>query len=98
MIELRRYVGGRGKDVYGEWFSRLKDPRAKAKIAIRLDRLALGKLGDCKPLREGLCELRIDWDLGIGCTTRCWARHACFCLAAAIRNSSPRILSGRPPA
>ena len=64
MIELRRYVGGRGKDVYGEWFSRLKDPRAKAKIAIRLDRLALGKLGDCKPLREGLCELRIDWGPG----------------------------------
>ena len=53
MIELRRYVGGRGKDVYGEWFSRLKDPRAKAKIAIRLDRLALGKFGDCKRSVKG---------------------------------------------
>jgi putative addiction module killer protein len=65
MIELRRYVGGRGKDVYGEWFSRLKDPRAKAKIAIRLDRFALGTLGDCKPLREGFCELRIDCGPGV---------------------------------
>jgi putative addiction module killer protein len=64
MIELRRYVDGRGKDVFGEWFSRLKDPRAKAKIAIRLDRLALRKVWRLQALREGLCELRIDWGPG----------------------------------
>ena len=98
MIELRRYVDGRGKDVFGEWFSRLKDPRAKAKIAIRLDRLALGKFGDCKRSVKGFANSESIGDLGIGCTTRCWARHACFCLAAAIRNSSLRILSGPPPA
>jgi hypothetical protein len=83
---------------FGEWFSRLKDPRAKAKIAIRLDRLALGKFGDCKRSVKGFANSESIGDLGIGCTTRCWARHACFCLAAAIRNSSLRILSGRPPA
>jgi putative addiction module killer protein len=49
-----------GKDIFGEWLARLKDVRARAKIVIRIDRVASGNLGDCKPLRAGLCELRID--------------------------------------
>lgn len=31
---------------------------------MRIDRLALGNFGDCKPLREGVSELRIDWGPG----------------------------------
>jgi putative addiction module killer protein len=42
----------------------LADPRAQAKIAIRIDRLVSGNFGDCKPLRKGFCELRIDWEPG----------------------------------
>jgi putative addiction module killer protein len=49
---------------FDDWLSRLKDARAQAKIAIRIDRLAAGNFGDCKPLRHGLCELRIDWGPG----------------------------------
>ena len=64
MIELRRYVTPGGKDVFGEWLAKLKDARAQAKIVIRLDRVALGNLDDCKPIRGGLCELRIDWGPG----------------------------------
>ena len=64
MIELRRYVTPGGKDVFGEWLAKLKDARARAKIVIRLDRVALGNLADCKPIRGGLCELRIDWGPG----------------------------------
>ncbi len=30
----------------------------------RLDRVALGNFADCKSLRGGLCELRIDWGPG----------------------------------
>ena len=64
MIELRRYVALDGKDVFGEWLSKLKDARAQAKIMVRLDRVALGNFADCKLLRGGLCELRIDWRPG----------------------------------
>ena len=64
MIELRRYITHEGKDVFGEWLAKLKDARAQAKILIRLDRVALGNFADCKPLRGGLCELRIDWGPG----------------------------------
>ena len=34
------------------------------KIAGRIDRLAAGNFGDCKPLRQSVCELRIDWGPG----------------------------------
>jgi putative addiction module killer protein len=63
-IELRRYVTSDGKDVFGEWLARLKDPRAHAKITVRLDRVATGNFADCKALRGGLSELRIDWGPG----------------------------------
>ena len=49
----------------GDWLASLKDLKARARIAARLDRLSLGSFGDCKPLREGVSELRIDW--GPGC-------------------------------
>jgi putative addiction module killer protein len=38
----------------------LRDDRAKAKIALRVDRLALGNPGDVKPVGNGLSEMRID--------------------------------------
>jgi putative addiction module killer protein len=33
-------------------------------IASRINRLPAGNFGDCKPLRQGVCELRIDWGPG----------------------------------
>ena len=60
MIEIRRYVTRTGKDNVGEWLAGLKDIRARAKIAVRIDRMALGNFGDCKPLGHGVYELRID--------------------------------------
>jgi putative addiction module killer protein len=38
---------------------RLKDERARALIASRLDRLAFGHTGDAAPVGEGISELRI---------------------------------------
>ncbi len=64
VIEVRHYVAPSGKDVFDEWLTRLADPRAQAKIATRINRLALGNSGDCKPLRGGVFELRIDWGPG----------------------------------
>jgi putative addiction module killer protein len=63
-IEIRHYISRAGKDVFDDWLSRLADARTQAKIAIRINRLAAGNFGDCKPLGHGLCELRIDWGPG----------------------------------
>src|SRR5437879_2725561 len=63
-IEIRRYLTVSGRDVFGEWLSGLKDARMQAKIVARIDRLAVGNFGDCKPLGGGLFELRIEWGPG----------------------------------
>jgi putative addiction module killer protein len=63
-MEVVRYITESGKDVFGEWLADLDDLRAAAKILVRIDRLAAGNLGDCKPLRDGVWELRIDWGPG----------------------------------
>ena len=60
-IDLRRYITSEGKDFFGEWLAKLQDARAQAKIVTRIDRAALGNFADCKRLRSGLWELRIDW-------------------------------------
>jgi putative addiction module killer protein len=64
VLEIRRYLTGSGKDVFGAWMSGLRDNRTKAKIMARIDRLSLGNFGDCKALGNGLFELRIDWGPG----------------------------------
>jgi putative addiction module killer protein len=63
-MELRRYLTASGRDVFGEWLSRLRDARTKAKIVARIDRISAGNFGDVKALRDGLFELRIDWGPG----------------------------------
>lgn len=64
VIEIRRYVTLSGSDVIGDWLADLQDLKARTRIAVRLDRLALGNFGDCKPLREG--GLRTQDRLGAG--------------------------------
>src|SRR2546430_15762399 len=64
VIEIRHYVIRTGKDVFDDWLTQLADARAQANIATRINRLAAGNFGDCKPLRQGLSELRIDWGPG----------------------------------
>ncbi len=64
MIEVRHYVSRAGKDVFDDWLTHLADARTQAKIASRINRLAAGNFGDCKPLRQGVSELRIDWGPG----------------------------------
>ena len=64
MFDVRRYVSASGKDVIGEWLAHLNDIRARARINARIACLAAGNFGDCKFLREGIFELRIDYGPG----------------------------------
>ena len=59
MIEIRRYVTRAGKDVGGDWLAALKNVQARARIAVRIDRIAIGNFADTKYLRDGVSELRI---------------------------------------
>ena len=64
MIEIRHYVDRSGKDVFDDWLLDLPDLRAQAKIAARINRLAVANFGDCKALGGGVSELRIHWGPG----------------------------------
>src|SRR5690348_5803785 len=63
-VEIRRYTSELGRDIFGDWLSRIKDSRTQAKILARIDRLSFGNFGDSKSLGGGLFELRIDWGPG----------------------------------
>ena len=45
---------------FDHWFGKLKDRRAFFRIQARIDRAEEGNLGDCKPVGNGVSEMRID--------------------------------------
>jgi putative addiction module killer protein len=64
--EIEEYQDADGKRPFSTWLQRLKDKRAKARILARLDRVALGNLGDWKALAgtNGVNELRDSYGPG----------------------------------
>ena len=50
---------------FDKWLRKLKDLRAKAKILFRIQKIENdGHFGDCKPVGEGIRELRINYAKG----------------------------------
>lgn len=49
---------------FDRWLSGLRDRRAVARIAARLDRLVGGNPGDAQPVGDGVSELRINYGPG----------------------------------
>jgi len=58
MIEIRK------TDVFAEWLDNLADIRARARVLVRIERLAEGNPGDVEPVGEGVSELRINYGPG----------------------------------
>jgi putative addiction module killer protein len=54
MIEIRE------SERFSTWLAGLRDGVTRARIAARIQRLALGNAGDVRPVGEGVSELRID--------------------------------------
>jgi len=61
-IEL--YTTKVGQQPFVEWLESLKDKIGRYRIKERLDRIALGNLGDYKYLSEGVSEFRLDFGPG----------------------------------
>lgn len=50
--------------VFDTWYDALRDRMAKASIQARIRRAELGNLGDCKPVGQGVSEMRIHVGAG----------------------------------
>ena len=58
MIEVRETAE------YSDWFKSLRDTQARARILVRVKRLALGNPGDVEPVGHGVSEIRIHYGPG----------------------------------
>jgi len=47
-------------DTFDRWYARLRDNVAKRCIQMRIDRAEDGHFGDCKPVGDGVSEMRVD--------------------------------------
>jgi len=58
MIEVRK------TEAFAKWIDGLPDTRARARILVRIERLAAGNPGDVKTVGQGITEMRIDYGPG----------------------------------
>jgi putative addiction module killer protein len=58
MVEVRK------TDRFAKWLDGLADLAARARIQVRIERLAAGNPGDARAVGEGVSELRIDYGPG----------------------------------
>lgn len=58
MIEIRK------TEHFANWLDNLRDIQAKARVLVRIERLASGNAGDVKPVGEGVSEMRINYGPG----------------------------------
>ncbi len=58
MVEIRK------TELFAKWLDNLCDINAKARVLVRIGRLASGNAGDVKPVGEGVSEMRINYGPG----------------------------------
>lgn len=58
MIEIRK------TELFANWLDSLRDIQAKARVLVRIERLASGNSGEVKPVGEGVSEMRINYGPG----------------------------------
>lgn len=54
----------RKTEIFAKWLDNLRDIQAKARVLVRIERLASGNAGDVKPVGEGVAEMRINYGPG----------------------------------
>lgn len=49
---------------FDKWLKALRDTKARAKVLVRMDRLALGNPGDVESVGDGVSEMRVHYGPG----------------------------------
>jgi len=84
MIEIRK------TETFAKWIDELQDIRARARILVRIERLAAGNPGDVKPIGEGVSEMRIDSGPGYRVYFRKIGQKAVILLAGGDKNTQSK--------
>ncbi len=84
MIEVRK------TEAFAKWIDGLQDIRARARILVRIERLAAGNPGDVKPVGEGVSELRIDYGPGYRVYFKKMGQKVIILLAGGEKRSQPK--------
>ncbi len=84
MIEIRETAA------FSKWIDALKDIRGRARILVRIERLATGNPGDVKPVGEGVSELRINYGSGYRVYFRKIGQKVIFLLVGGDKSSQSK--------
>lgn len=64
MYKIDHYKLKNGSKPFVQWIKALKDIKGRAKINVYIDRVSLGNFSKCKPVKKGVCEIKIDYGPG----------------------------------
>ena len=78
-------------EVFARWLDGLRDLRARARIQVRIERLAAGNPGDSRAVGKGVSELRIDYGPGYRVYFTDGARARDRLLAGGVKGTQQRI-------
>lgn len=84
MIEIRK------TENFVHWLDGLRDIRARARILVRIERLAAGNPGDVKAVGEGVSELRIDYGPGYRVYYKKQGQKIVILLAGGDKSTQPK--------
>ena len=84
MIRLRK------TEQYIKWLDNLHDVKARARILVRIERLAAGNPGDIKPVGEGVSELRINYGPGYRVYYKNIGKELVILLAGGVKHTQIR--------
>jgi putative addiction module killer protein len=74
-------------DVFDNWYEKLKDRSASARIAMRIDRAQDDNFGDSESVGEGVSEMRIHYGPGYRVYYKLVGRHIVILLAGGDKSS-----------
>jgi putative addiction module killer protein len=84
VLEIRK------TDVFADWLDGLSDLRARARVLVRIERLAAGNPGDVGSVGEGVSELRIDYGPGYRVYYKKHGRELIILLAGGDKSSQAK--------
>jgi putative addiction module killer protein len=84
VVEIRK------TEVYAKWLDGLRDIHARARILVRVERLAAGNPGDVRPVGEGVSELCINYGPGYRVYYKKHGREVVILLAGGDKRTQSR--------